>query len=176
MALLYGAGVWGEVFTVEQIERLQTVQRVFLVKFTEAYRMTSTQALNVLAEIPLETRVLNIESQVPGSRFEVFTDGSKNDSEAGLAVCILEHEEPYEIFKFKLGVNNTVFQAELVAIDFAVRWALGEKIKINIITDSQSSIEALQSSRSRSEVVIRAKENFNLAGGTYWASLGEGAR
>ncbi|GBL75883.1 hypothetical protein AVEN_234227-1 [Araneus ventricosus] len=29
----------------------------------------------------------------------------------------------------------------------------------------QSSIEALRSSRSRSEVVIRAKENFNLAGG-----------
>ncbi|GBN71494.1 hypothetical protein AVEN_210822-1 [Araneus ventricosus] len=31
--------------------------------------------------------------------------------------------------------------------------------------DSQSSIEALRSSKSRSEVVIRTKENFNLAGG-----------
>ncbi|GBN28512.1 hypothetical protein AVEN_259043-1, partial [Araneus ventricosus] len=116
-------------------------------------------------EIPLETIVLNIESQVPGSRFEVYTDGSKSDSEAGFAVCILEHEEPYEIFKFKLGVNNTVSQAQLAAIDFVVRWALGKKIKINIITDSQSSNEALRSSRSWSEVVIRAKENFNLAGG-----------
>ncbi|GBN58490.1 hypothetical protein AVEN_180747-1 [Araneus ventricosus] len=53
-----------------------------------------------------------------------------------------------------------VFPAELAAIDFAGLW---KKIKINIITDSQSSIEALRSSRS--EVVIRAKENFNLAGG-----------
>ncbi|GBN70543.1 hypothetical protein AVEN_65543-1 [Araneus ventricosus] len=44
---------------------------------------------------------------------------------------------------------------------FAGLW---KKIKINI-TDSQSSIEALRTSRSRSEVVIRAKENFNLAGG-----------
>ncbi|GBM92890.1 hypothetical protein AVEN_205219-1 [Araneus ventricosus] len=56
------------------------------------------------------------------SRFEVYTDGSKRDSEAGFAVCILEHGEPYGIFKFKLGVNDTVFQAELEATDFAVRW------------------------------------------------------
>ncbi|GBN40228.1 hypothetical protein AVEN_245008-1 [Araneus ventricosus] len=68
-------------------------------------------------------------------------------------------------FKFKLSVNNTVFQAELAAIDFAVRWALEKKIKINIITDSQSSIEALRSFRSRSEVIIRAKENSNMIGG-----------
>ncbi|GBL72030.1 hypothetical protein AVEN_115058-1 [Araneus ventricosus] len=84
-------------------------------------------------EIPVETRVLNIESQVPGSRFKVYTDGSTNDSEAGFAVCILEHGEPYEIFKFKLGVNNTVFQAELAAIDFAVRWALDKKIKLILL-------------------------------------------
>ncbi|GBN02089.1 hypothetical protein AVEN_73291-1 [Araneus ventricosus] len=202
-ALLYGAGVWGGLFTVEEIERLQTDQRVFLLKFTGAYRTTSKQALNVLTGIPplhltaraeffkfqtwvcrwevhdkflclggldcfvklseilLETRVLNIESQVQGSRFEVYTDGSKSDSEAGFAVCILEHGEPYEIFKFKLGVNNTVFQAELAAIDSL---GFGKKIKINIIMDSQLSIEALRSSSSRSEVVIGAKENFSLAG------------
>ncbi|GBN93759.1 hypothetical protein AVEN_174333-1 [Araneus ventricosus] len=66
---------------------------------------------------------------------------------------------------FKLGVNNTVFQAELAATDFAVRWVLENKVKFVFFTDSQSSIDALRSSRSRSEVVIRAKENFNLAGG-----------
>ncbi|GBL78830.1 hypothetical protein AVEN_48825-1 [Araneus ventricosus] len=109
--------------------------------------------------------MLNIEFQVPGSRIEVYTDSSKSDSEAGFAVCILDHGEPYEILKFKLGVNNTAFQAELAAIDFAVRWALGKKVKVNIFTDSQSSIETLRSSGYRSEEVIRAKENFNLAGG-----------
>ncbi|GBM80186.1 hypothetical protein AVEN_141654-1 [Araneus ventricosus] len=46
-----------------------------------------------------------------------------------------------------------------------VRRVLEKKNKINIITDSQSSIEALRSSRSRSEVVISAKENFNSVGG-----------
>ncbi|GBN91322.1 hypothetical protein AVEN_148866-1 [Araneus ventricosus] len=50
-----------------------------------------------------------------------------------IAVCILDHEEPYEIFKFKLGVNNTVFQAELAAIDFAVRWALEQKSKLILL-------------------------------------------
>ncbi|GBO41060.1 hypothetical protein AVEN_165919-1 [Araneus ventricosus] len=86
-----------------------------------------------LSEIPLESRVLNIESQVPGSRFEVYTDGSKSDSEAGFAVCILEHGEPYEIFKFKLGVNNTVFQAEMAAKDFAVRWSLEKMSKLILL-------------------------------------------
>ncbi|GBN06752.1 hypothetical protein AVEN_14639-1 [Araneus ventricosus] len=104
--------------------------------------------------------VLQWESML---RFEVYTDGSKSNSEAGFAVCILEHREPYEIFNFKLGVNNTVFQAELAAIDFAVCWDLKKKIKINIITDSQSSIEALRSSMS--SMVIKSKENFNLVGG-----------
>ncbi|GBL91005.1 hypothetical protein AVEN_184397-1 [Araneus ventricosus] len=85
------------------------------------------------SEIPLETRVLNIESQVPGSSFEVYTDGSKSDSVAGFAVCILDHGEPYEIFKFKLGVYNTVLQAELAAIDFAFRWALERKLKLILL-------------------------------------------
>ncbi|GBO38119.1 hypothetical protein AVEN_116634-1 [Araneus ventricosus] len=63
----------------------------------------------------------------------MYKDGSKSDSEAGFAVCVLEHGEPYEIFKFKLGVNNTVFQAELAAIDFAVRWALEQKSKLILL-------------------------------------------
>ncbi|GBM63017.1 hypothetical protein AVEN_143448-1 [Araneus ventricosus] len=83
------------------------------------------------------TRIDPIESQVPGSRFEVYTDGSKSDSEAGFAVCILEHGGPHEIFKFKLGVNNTagliIFQAELAATDFAVRWALEKKSKLILL-------------------------------------------
>ncbi|GBM12899.1 hypothetical protein AVEN_114973-1 [Araneus ventricosus] len=51
-ALLFGAGVWGGVLTTEHVRRLRSEQRVFLLKFSRAYRTTSTQVLNVLIGIP----------------------------------------------------------------------------------------------------------------------------
>ncbi|GBL62221.1 Retrovirus-related Pol polyprotein from type-1 retrotransposable element R1 [Araneus ventricosus] len=51
-ALLCGAGVWSGSLNTENIKRLTTIQRVFLLKFLKVYRTTSTQVLGVLAEIP----------------------------------------------------------------------------------------------------------------------------
>ncbi|GBO02696.1 hypothetical protein AVEN_138940-1 [Araneus ventricosus] len=52
----------------------------------------------------------------------------------------------------------------MAAINFAVHWAQENGFKINIYTDSQSSIKALRSARSRSAFVIEAKKNLYLAG------------
>ncbi|GBL91759.1 Retrovirus-related Pol polyprotein from type-1 retrotransposable element R1 [Araneus ventricosus] len=52
-ALLYGASVWGGALTKVQIDRLHSIQRIFLLKFTRGYRTTSTNVLNVLSGIPL---------------------------------------------------------------------------------------------------------------------------
>ncbi|GBM60891.1 hypothetical protein AVEN_49650-1 [Araneus ventricosus] len=91
------------------------------------------------------------QQQCQGSRFE---DGSKSDSEAGLAVCILEHGEPHEVLNLNwvLIIPFSRQRWRPLISPFAGLW---KKIKINIITDSQSSIEALRRSRSRSEVVIK---------------------
>ncbi|GBN43178.1 Putative protein in type-1 retrotransposable element R1DM [Araneus ventricosus] len=51
-ALLYGASVWGEALTKQQVDRLHSIQRIFLLKFTRAYRTTSTNVLNTLTGIP----------------------------------------------------------------------------------------------------------------------------
>ncbi|GBL82186.1 Putative protein in type-1 retrotransposable element R1DM [Araneus ventricosus] len=51
-ALLYGANVWGGALTKIQLNRLHSIQRVFLSKFTRGYRTTSTNVLNVLTGIP----------------------------------------------------------------------------------------------------------------------------
>ncbi|GBM91883.1 hypothetical protein AVEN_270171-1 [Araneus ventricosus] len=61
-------------------------------------------------------------------------------------------------------IDNNVQAYVILNSYFAVRWALGKYIKINIFTDCQSSIEALRSFISRSESVIKAKENFKLSG------------
>ncbi|GBM33330.1 hypothetical protein AVEN_194938-1 [Araneus ventricosus] len=50
--LLYGAGVWGGSLNTENIKRLTTIQRVFLLKFMKVYNTSSTQVLGVLAGIP----------------------------------------------------------------------------------------------------------------------------
>ncbi|GBM55300.1 hypothetical protein AVEN_272367-1 [Araneus ventricosus] len=51
-ALLYGASVWGGALTKQQVDRLHSIQLIFLLKFTRAYRTTSTNVLNTLTGIP----------------------------------------------------------------------------------------------------------------------------
>ncbi|GBN70378.1 hypothetical protein AVEN_269410-1 [Araneus ventricosus] len=60
----------------------------------------------------------------------------------------------------------TVFQTELAAFDFAICWALENGVRINIYTDCQSSIIALQSAKSKSATVNKVKKNFYLAEGS----------
>ncbi|GBN96047.1 hypothetical protein AVEN_14124-1 [Araneus ventricosus] len=63
---------------------------------------------------------------------------------------------------------NSLFQAELSAIQFAANWAVSENSKINLYTDSLSSILALQSASSRSNFVNKDKTDIfkakNLVG------------
>ncbi|GBL86917.1 hypothetical protein AVEN_218662-1 [Araneus ventricosus] len=201
-ALLYDAGVWGGSLNNENIKRLATIQRVFLLKFMKVYRTTSTQVLGVLAgipplylsakaefqkfqvwvcrsseigrvldvgeldhfvklfSVPIEFRIIDIKPQIENSQFEMYTDGSRIGDDCGFSVCILKNERLFKIFKLKLSKNNTVIQAELAAINFAVRSAQENGFKINIYTDSQSSIEALRSTRPRSAFVIEANKIF----------------
>ncbi|GBM32698.1 hypothetical protein AVEN_223476-1 [Araneus ventricosus] len=96
-------------------------------------------------------KVLELRYKDQDSHFEVYTDGSKIDGGVGLSVCILDGEIQHKILCKKLEPQNTVFQAELVALGEAVDWAIENKKKINIYTDSRSSIEALKSYRSKSK-------------------------
>ncbi|GBL93734.1 hypothetical protein AVEN_166774-1 [Araneus ventricosus] len=109
-----------------------------------------------LSEIPLNTRVLELRDKVQDSHFKVYTDGSKIDGGVGLYVCILDGEIQHKIVCKKLEPQNTVFQAEFAALGEAIE----NKKKINIYTDSRSSIKALKSYGSRSKFVISIKVNF----------------
>ncbi|GBL81361.1 hypothetical protein AVEN_143665-1 [Araneus ventricosus] len=117
-----------------------------------------------LPSVPIEFRIIDLKPQISNSQFEVYTDGSRIEDDCRLSVCILKNEHLFKIFKFKLSKNNTVFLAELAVINFAVRWAKENGFKINIYTDSQSSIEALWSASPRSAFLIETKMNLYLAG------------
>ncbi|GBL55586.1 hypothetical protein AVEN_250688-1 [Araneus ventricosus] len=201
-ALLYGASVWGGALTKNQIDRLHSIQRIFLLKFTRAFRNSSTNVLNVLAgipplhivakaefikfriwvnrsneyntifdinlldkyvplkNIPSRQKLINLDSKISNADYEIYTNGSRIENETGFAVCILKDEISIQNYLFKLNTFNSVFQAELAAIEFAVNWAVKEKVKVNIHTDSLSSISAINSANTRSEFVNKVKSNI----------------
>ncbi|GBL79991.1 hypothetical protein AVEN_29016-1 [Araneus ventricosus] len=137
--------------------------QVWVCRSSELGRVLDVRELDhfvKLSSVPIEFRIIDIKPQIANSQFEVYTDGSRIGDDCGLSVCILKNEHPFKIFKFKLSKNNTVFQAELAAINFAVRWTQENGFKINIYTDSQSLIKALRSARPRSAFVIRGKKEF----------------
>ncbi|GBN79508.1 hypothetical protein AVEN_205507-1 [Araneus ventricosus] len=113
-------------------------------------------------------KLVSLSEHLPDATYEVYTDGSKINEETGLAVCILKDNDNSQNFLFKLKPYNSVFQAELAAIQFAANWAVSENSKINLYTDSLSSILALQSASSRSNFVNKAKTELfkakNLVG------------
>ncbi|GBM37415.1 hypothetical protein AVEN_221557-1 [Araneus ventricosus] len=167
-ALLYGASVWGGALTKNQIDRLHSIQRIFLLKFTRAFRTSSTNVLNVLTGIPplhivakaefikfriwvnrsnefntifdinlldkyvpfknilSRQKLINLDSKISNADYEIYTDGSRIENETGFAVCILKDEINIQNYLFKLNTFNSVFQAELAAIEFAVNWAQTE--------------------------------------------------
>ncbi|GBM50170.1 hypothetical protein AVEN_50064-1 [Araneus ventricosus] len=77
-ALLYGASVWGGALTKQQVDRLHSIQRIFLLKFTRAYRTTSTNVLNSLTGIPPPLHVVAktefIKFQIWAGHANLYTD------------------------------------------------------------------------------------------------------
>ncbi|GBM97847.1 hypothetical protein AVEN_148147-1, partial [Araneus ventricosus] len=94
-----------------------------------------------------------------------YTDGSRMEDETGLAVCTFRYNQNVDNFLFKLKTYNSAFQAELAAIRHAVNWAASNNIRINIYTDSLSSIMALKSAHSRSQFVNNTKQDLHSARG-----------
>ncbi|GBM47423.1 hypothetical protein AVEN_175602-1 [Araneus ventricosus] len=110
-------------------------------------------------------RARNIPEKLNDNVFEVYTDGSKVVGGVGFFVCILKYEIQQNILSYKLNTDNTVFQAELVALGEASAWAVETNNKINIISDSRSSIDGLKGHRTKFKFVNGIKEKFRLAEG-----------
>ncbi|GBN30000.1 hypothetical protein AVEN_266527-1 [Araneus ventricosus] len=105
-------------------------------------------------------KLIKLDSKISNADYEIYTDGSRIENETGFAVCILKDEINIQNYLFKLNTYTSVFQAELAAIEFAVNWAINEKVKVNIHTDSLSSISAINSANTRSESVNKVKSNI----------------
>ncbi|GBN99645.1 hypothetical protein AVEN_179949-1 [Araneus ventricosus] len=174
-ALLYGASVWGGTLNKFHIDRLHTIQRILFLKFARGYRTTSTNVLNVLTGIP----PLHITAKAEFLKFQIWVRRSsdyndiinnvqldhniliKNIPSDMKFVSLPEHlpDATYDVYTDESRINEEtgLACAELAAIQFAANWAVSENAKINLFTDSLSSILALQSASSRSNFVNKAK-------------------
>ncbi|GBN15265.1 hypothetical protein AVEN_229825-1 [Araneus ventricosus] len=121
--------------------------------------------------IPSRQRLINLDSNIPNADYDIYTDGSRIVNETGFAVRIHKDETNIQKHLFKLNTFNSVFQSELAAIEFAANWAVKEKVKVNVHTDSPSLISAINSANTRSEFVNKLKPNIFKAknvGGISW--------
>lgn len=88
----------------------------------------------------------SITGSVPVSSFpQIFTDGSKVNDKVGAAYTV--HFKGNFIYDFKIHLTslNSVFQAELVAIKYAIDWFILSSFDyVYIYSDSYSSVQALQ--------------------------------
>lgn len=92
--------------------------------------------------------------------YSVYTDGSKINESVGFSVVIFEGAIILKTFCFKLSSFNSVFQAELAAINFAVGWARENNVFINIYTDSLSSMQVVEGTGGGSSFVFEVKKNL----------------
>ncbi|GBO13821.1 hypothetical protein AVEN_236087-1 [Araneus ventricosus] len=92
--------------------------------------------------------------------YEVYTDGSRIGDNVGFSVCFFERNSLLHVFCYKMNSFNSVFQAELAAINFASCFALERNVKIKVFSDSKSYIEEIRSSKIKSNFVLSVKDNL----------------
>lgn len=104
------------------------------------YRLPNYFALANLRIIPTKKNVV-----IHNEKLMIFTDGSKMNE--GVSAAFTVHYGDSFIFDYKIRLQpgNSVYQAELLAIQYAVKWFVNtEFMETWIYTDSESSVGALQ--------------------------------
>ncbi|GBN63173.1 hypothetical protein AVEN_9941-1, partial [Araneus ventricosus] len=75
----------------------------------------------------------------------------------GSAFCAIAKEAITKTWKAKLSPANTVFQAEMLALQAAIEWANTANEEVNIWNDSESSLQALKSFYVTSKIIQEAQ-------------------
>ncbi|GBN64530.1 hypothetical protein AVEN_177930-1 [Araneus ventricosus] len=105
--------------------------------------------------------------------YKVYTDGSRIGDNFGFSVSFFARNVLLPVLCYKMNYFNSVFQADLAAINFAAGWALERNVKIKMFSDSKSSIEAIRRPKVKSNLVLSIKDNLYNAKNLVSLCLGE---
>ncbi|CAK1541875.1 unnamed protein product [Leptosia nina] len=98
----------------------------------------------------------NTHKHIQPTPHNIFTDGSKQEGGETGAAFIIHAPNTNNIIhtrKIKLHSTSSIFQAELLAIKEACKWATKHKISSIIHSDSQSALAALEQPSSTNPLV-----------------------
>jgi ribonuclease HI len=92
----------------------------------------------------------------PPTQWTIFTDGSKHDTGTGFGVVAYEHDQIHREIARKVPNHCTVFQAEMAALQGALRIALTlpPASNIAIASDSISALNALTSTITKTKLIL----------------------
>ncbi|GFX18018.1 uncharacterized protein TNCV_1576971 [Trichonephila clavipes] len=92
-----------------------------------------------------------------------YTDGSKIDGRVGFAFVVFRSGVESENFQFRIRDECTVFVAELLCLNFAVKWITEQNNVISeylICTDSLSSLDSLKCISSSDNIIVEIQKQL----------------
>ncbi|GFV89124.1 retrovirus-related Pol polyprotein from type-1 retrotransposable element R1 [Trichonephila clavipes] len=92
-----------------------------------------------------------------------YTDGSKIDGRVGFAFVVFRSGVESENFQFRIRDECTVFVAELLCLNFAVKWITEQNSVISeylICTDSLSSLDSLKCISSPNNTIVEIQKQL----------------
>ena len=113
---------------------------------------------------------LNSTSHPQMSQIILFTDGSKTDTHTGASFVIYKYKVERYSKGGRIKMENTVFQAEVLAIREAAKHYIqikqSDEKNVKIFTDSQAALLALTKSTVTSKLVASTIDMLNILGKT----------
>ena len=102
------------------------------------------------------------------SQINIFTDGSKTDTHTGAGFVIYKYKVERYSKGGRIKMENTVFQAEVLAIGKVARDYIQikqtDEKNVKIFTDSQAALLALSKSTVTSKLVSSMIDMLNILG------------
>ncbi|GBM80199.1 hypothetical protein AVEN_8330-1, partial [Araneus ventricosus] len=98
----------------------------------------------------LEDRISLKKQFLPVPGLNIYTDCSKIEDKTGSAFCVMEEDTTKYEWMAQLSPFNTVFQAELRAIQEACLWASKTNQQIKVWSGSESSLHSIASIDTKS--------------------------
>ncbi|GFX08561.1 uncharacterized protein TNCV_4170601 [Trichonephila clavipes] len=92
-----------------------------------------------------------------------YTDGSKIDGRVGFAFVVFRSGVESENFQFRIRDECTVFVAELLCLNFAVKWIAEQNSVISeclICTDSLSSLDSLKCISPSNNIIVEIQKQL----------------
>ncbi|GBM05189.1 hypothetical protein AVEN_197742-1 [Araneus ventricosus] len=98
-----------------------------------------------------------------GADHEIYTDGSKISNQAGASYVHYYSGTETDSCLIRLGNQNTVFMAEVMAISRAIDYCIDKNIRNSkVITDSRSTLMAIESNEEKRRIIIEIKKKLKL--------------